>query len=139
MKIQRPISIITSIVISILIGGLWCLAGTATAQVSLAPPGIPAPAPEATRPAAPKPRLKPRETPKETPKEAAKEAKKPAAAPKPETKPALEPTVTPAPAADDPNADYVYAAYQRGQYKTAFDLATARVANGDPKAMAMLG
>ena len=34
----------------------------------------------------------------------------------------------------------VYGAYQRGQYKTAFDLATKRAQdNGDPKAMTMLG
>ena len=33
----------------------------------------------------------------------------------------------------------VFGAYQRGQYKTAFDLATARAQNNDPKAMAMLG
>jgi len=38
------------------------------------------------------------------------------------------------------HADLVYAAYQRGQYKTAFDLATKRAQeNGDPKAMTMLG
>ena len=48
--------------------------------------------------------------------------------------------MTPAPVPDDPNVDYVYAAYQRGQYKTAFDLATKRVQEkGDPKAMTMLG
>ena len=47
---------------------------------------------------------------------------------------------TPAPVPDDPNVDLVYGAYQRGQYKTAFDLATKRVQeNGDPKAMTMLG
>ncbi len=148
MKILRPISIATSLVTSIL-RRLWCLAlcfaGTATAQVSLAPPG--GPRAGGTRPGAAKPKPKPREVPK-SPKEAAKEtvkkrprnAKKPAAAPKPEAKPAPEPTVTPAPAPDDPNADYVYAAYQRGQYKTAFDLATKRVQEkGDPKAMTMLG
>ena len=34
----------------------------------------------------------------------------------------------------------MYGAYQRGQYKTAFDLATNRAQyNGDPKAMTMLG
>ena len=34
----------------------------------------------------------------------------------------------------------MYGAYQRGQYKTAFDLATKRAQdNGDPKAMTMLG
>ena len=48
--------------------------------------------------------------------------------------------MTPAPAPDDPNVDLVYGAYQRGQYKTAFDLATKRAQdNGDPKAMTMLG
>ena len=46
----------------------------------------------------------------------------------------------PAPVPDDPNVDLVYGAYQRGQYKTAFDLATKRVQEtGDPKAMTMLG
>ena len=47
---------------------------------------------------------------------------------------------TPAPVPDDPNVDLVYGAYQRGHYKTAFDLATKRAQeNGDPKAMTMLG
>ena len=46
----------------------------------------------------------------------------------------------PAPVPDDPNADLVYGAYQRGLYKTAFDLATRRAQEkGDPKAMTMLG
>ena len=49
-------------------------------------------------------------------------------------------TVTPAPVPDDPNVDLVYGAYQRGQYKTAFDLATQRAQEkSDPKAMTMLG
>ena len=44
------------------------------------------------------------------------------------------------PPPDDPNADLVYGAYQRGFYKTAFDLAIKRAQeNGDPKAMTMLG
>ena len=48
--------------------------------------------------------------------------------------------MTPAPVPDDPNVDLVYGAYQRGMYKTAFDLATERVQDtGDPKAMTMLG
>ena len=48
--------------------------------------------------------------------------------------------MTPAPVPDDPNVDLVYGAYQRGQYKTAFDLATQRAQDkGDPKAMTMLG
>ena len=48
--------------------------------------------------------------------------------------------MTPAPAPDDPNVDLVYGAFQRGQYKTAFDLATQRAQEkSDPKAMTMLG
>src|SRR5580698_3783402 len=126
MKILRSISI----VLSILACGMWCLTGAAMAQVSLTPPGVATPTPEATEPAA---------KPKPKPKPAVKEAvKKPAA--KPEATPAPAETVTPAPAPDDPNADYVYAAYQRGQYKTAFDLATKRAQDkGDPNAMTMLG
>ena len=50
------------------------------------------------------------------------------------------PPRSPAPAFEDPNVDLVYGAYQRGMYKTAFDLATTRAQyNGDPKAMTMLG
>ena len=125
MNIQRSRSILPSI----LAGALWCLAGMAMAQVSLAPPGVETPPPEAAKPVSPKPKPKP--VAKETVKEA---VKKPATAPKPEATPTPAETVTPAPVPDDPNADYVYAAYQRGQYKTAFNLATKRVADkGDPK------
>ena len=47
---------------------------------------------------------------------------------------------SPPPTLDDPGVDLVYGAYQRGLYKTAFDLATTRAQdNGDPKAMTMLG
>ena len=114
MKIPRPLSNLL-----MLASSLWLLANNAAAQVSLTPPGA------ATPPAASKPAAKPKPKPAAT------------ATPKP---PAAAATVTPAPTPDDPNADYVYAAYQRGQYKTAFDLATKRVAEkGDPKAMAMLG
>src|SRR5215470_13064526 len=67
------------------------------------------------------------------------EAKKPAAATKkpaaPDNKPAPAASATP----DDPNADMVYGAFQRGQYKTALDLAIPRAQAGDPKAMTMLG
>ena len=50
------------------------------------------------------------------------------------------PPPTPVAAFDDPNVDLVYGAYQRGLYKTAFDLATKRAQfNADPKAMTMLG
>ena len=63
-----------------------------------------------------------------------------AAATSPAATPAPTATVTPAPVPDDPNLDLVYGAYQRGFYKTAFDLATKRAEeNGDPKAMTMLG
>ena len=64
---------------------------------------------------------------------------------RPKAKPAATPvapaaTVTPAPTPDDPNVDLVYGAYQRGFYKTSFDLAAKRAQeNGDPKAMTMLG
>jgi TPR repeat protein len=60
-------------------------------------------------------------------------------------KPAAPAPAEPAPAASaaaptDPNVDLVYGAYQRGMYKTAFDLATKRVQEkNDPKAMTMLG
>src|SRR3984957_19581075 len=89
------------------------LTAHASAQVSLAPPGStpdkPAAAdkpagPEAKPAAAAKPKVRPA-------------AKKPAPAPPPAA------TAAPAPPPDDPNADLVYGAYQRGLYKTAFDLA----------------
>ena len=119
MKILRPISILTSALM---------LTTTAAAQVSLTPPSA--------------------ETPASKPAAKAK-AKPPAAAKKPDpaatAKPAAAPaaptaTVTPAPPPDDPNVDLVFGAYQRGQYKTALELATKRAQeNGDPKAMTMLG
>src|SRR5712671_2216355 len=116
MKILRPISIA---VCSLM------LAASAVAQVQLLPPpGMPSPA---SKPAKAKAKIiKPA-------------AKKPAPAPTPAAKPQLPTSATTAPGTDDPNADVVFGAYQRGQYKTAFDLATARAGNGDPKSMAMLG
>ena len=48
-------------------------------------------------------------------------------------------TATPSPAPDDPNVDFVYGAYQRGEYKTAFGLAQPRAQAGDTHAMTMLG
>ena len=124
MKIPRPLS-----TFSILAGCLLLAASTAAAQVSLAPPG-------AQPPPASKPITKPRVRPHTITRPAASAATaKPAAAP---VAPAA--TVTPAPVPDDPNVDLVFGAYQRGQYKTAFDLATQRVQErGDPKAMTMLG
>src|SRR5882757_8208691 len=103
MKILRPLSIA---VCSSL------MAASAFAQVKLLPPPG-APPPVVSKPAKAK-ILKPA-------------AKRPAPAPTP------APAVTAAPVPDDPNADVVYGAYQRGQYKTAFDLANARAQNGDPK------
>ena len=62
------------------------------------------------------------------------------ATPKPAATPTPSATTIPAPALEDPGVDLVYGAYQRGLYKTAFDLATTRAqVNGDPKAMTMLG
>jgi hypothetical protein len=105
------------------------LASGATAQVSLTPPAAESkPAPK-----------------KEAPKEkkapvAAKKPAAPAATPKPAATPTPAPTAAPAPVFEDPNVDLVYGAYQRGMYKTAFDLAVTRAQyNGDPKAMTMLG
>src|ERR1700735_1582436 len=106
------------------------LTAGASAQVSLTPPGTTPDKPAPDKPAAPE--AKPAAAAK--PKLIRPTAKKPAPAPAPAPPPAA--TVTP----DDPNADLVYGAYQRGFYKTTFDLATKRVQeNGDPKAMTMLG
>jgi hypothetical protein len=100
----------------------FCLitAAGASAQISLTPPAAQAPA-ATSKPAAKK------ETPKEKPKAQAP-AKKPAAAPKPAATPA--PTPSPSTAFEDPNVDLVYGAYQRGLYKTAFDLASTRAQMG---------
>ena len=115
----------------------------ATAQVSLTPPAAQPPASagaslavkkEAHKPKAPTAAKKPAATPTPTPPSAPSSllTTKPAASP--------VPSPSPTPAFDDPNADLVYGAYQRGLYKTAFDLATTRAQyNGDPKAMTMLG
>ncbi len=128
MQLLRPISIVASLLVTV--------AG-ASAQVPLTPPAAQAPA---NPPAAKK------ETPKETPKpKAPAAAKQPAATPKPVATPkpaAPSPVPSPSPTAafDNPNADLVYGAYQRGLYKTAFDLAITRAQfSGDPKAMTMLG
>src|ERR1019366_3294193 len=110
----RPISVLAICLIA---------SASAMAQISLAPPGAETP------PA--KPAVKPK---------AKAVAKKPAlAAQNPQATPPPAVTVTPAPAPDDPNVDLVFGAYQRGMYKTAFDLATQRAQSGDAKAMTMLG
>src|SRR6516225_11349428 len=99
----------------------FVLASTANA-VTQTPPAA-QPPPDSSKPAA-----KPKTSP--TPS-----AKKPATTPQP-----ASPAASATPAPDDPNADLVYGAYQRGFYKTAFDLATKRAQeNSDPKAMSMLG
>src|SRR5258708_27560327 len=100
MRILRPVSILS---------GCLMLAGSAAAQISLTPPGVQTP-PTDSKPAKPKP-SKPE--PKPT------VAKKPAAP--------AEPAAAAAPAPTDPNVDLVYGAYQRGEYKTSFDLALKRV------------
>ena len=120
MPSLRPIS---------LAAALLLFATGASAQMSLTP-APPNPFPKPLEPEKPKP----------TPKAAAKPAEKDKAA-KPTAKAGTE---TPAPdaaaAPDDPNVDLVYGAYQRGFYKTAFDLAMKRAQElGDPKAMTMLG
>ena len=106
---------------------LFCLIWTASAAAQISP------TPPAAEPA------KPAVAPKAKPPAVAKKPPAPAATPKPEATPAPAATVTPAPAPDDPNVDLVYGAYQRGMYKTSFDLASQRAATGDPKAMTMLG
>src|SRR5260370_1231994 len=120
MKLLRPISILVSCLL---------LTASAHAQISLTPPGAETP------PAASNPAIKP----KANPPAAAKKSAAPAA-PNPAATPAAPTaTVTPAPPPDDPNVDLVFGAYQRGQYKTAFDLATKRAQdNGAPNAMTIL-
>jgi hypothetical protein len=120
MKLLRPISILA---------GCLMLATAASAQIQLTPPAA---QPPPAKPVAKKQTAKPK-----APVVAKKPAAKPAAAAKPAT-PAATPT--PAPVFDDPNVDSVYGAYQRGLYKTTFDLATTRAQYArDPKAMTMLG
>src|SRR5689334_1956508 len=99
------------------------LATGATAQVSLTPPGL---EPPPGSKAAPRPAPKP---------PAAKKPAPPAA----EAKPAAPAAAAATPAPNDPNVDLVYGAYQRGMYKTAFDLASPRAQAGDIRAMTMLG
>ena len=129
MNLLRPIAILA---------GFALLASSASAQLSLTPPAA---QPPQSKPDAKKEATKEPST--ETPKQPSKEAPKPkAAAKKQSPKPAATPTPTPSPtpAFEDPNVDLVYGAYQRGMYKTAFDLAMTRAQYArDPKAMTMLG
>ena len=112
--------------ISILAVGLLLMTA-ASAQLQLTPPAAQSPP---AKPAAKKE--------KEAPKPKAPAVAKKPAAPKPAATPT--PAPTPTPTFDDPNVDLVYGAYQRGLYKTAFDLATTRAQYArDPRAMTMLG
>src|SRR5664279_1073509 len=97
MQRLRPISIVACCL-------LWT--ANAAAQISLTPPAAETPKPAA------KPKPKPHAV-----------AKKPAAAPKPDATPPTV-TVVPTPTPDDPKVDPVYGLYQRGLYKTAFELAS---------------
>ena len=125
MKLLRPISIAARAVLM--------LAAGASAQVSLTPPA--AQPPRASRP----PRRK-RRSRSQSAGSGEEAPRRPSAG---ETATPATPTADADPRArafEDPNVDLVYGAYQRGLYKTAFDLATTRAQyNGDPKAMTMLG
>src|ERR1700759_2412417 len=124
MMIRRPIA---SLAVTLL------LTTSALAQQPVAPQA-------AQKEQSQKPAEKPAE--KAKPKPPATAAKKPE--PKPEPKLEPKPSAAPTPAAaapvpDNPNADVVYGAYQRGEYKTAFGLAQPRAQAGDVHAMTMLG
>jgi TPR repeat protein len=113
----RPVAIAVS---------LLMLGGSAAAQVQLAPQGADPLAKTGKLPD------KPVKTRTIKPPPSKKEAT-PSAKSAPDTK-------TEATAPEDPNADLVYGAYQRGMYKTAFDLAMKRAQEkNDPAAMTMLG
>jgi uncharacterized protein len=123
MMIRPPMTIAASTLVSVLAVCLL-LSGSAVAQLAITPPT-----------AAEKDQVK-----KSTEKAKAKPAP---VAKKPEAKPSAPPVAaaTPVPSAtpDNPNADVVYGAYQRGEYKTAYGLAQPRAQAGDVHAMTMLG
>src|SRR5690348_12240785 len=106
----------------------------ARAQLPITPPAekeqVRKPVEKPTEKSAEKPAEKPK--PKPLPV-TAKKVPEPKAAPTPTA------TATPAPVPDNPNVDVVYGAYQRGEYKTSFNLALPRAQAGDTKAMTMLG
>ena len=112
------------------------LATGASAQISLVPPAA-KPAPAASKPTPPKQR---KHTPLKKPAEAAKKPTASQAAPDAAKKSGNDSDNAAASAKDDPNIDLVYGAYQRGFYRTAFDLATKRATEkNDSTAMTMLG
>ena len=132
MKLLRPISLLACL--------LMTTAG-ATAQVSLTPPAAQPPAPSGCEKGGAQAEgcRRRRKSPLRH-----RRRRQRVATPKPAitTKPAATPAPSPSPTAafEDPNVDNVYGAYQRGLYKTAFDLAITRAQyNGDAKAMTMLG
>ena len=125
MSILRPISIFAT---------LRCLMLTASAATRANVPDAAA-ARNARRPPASRP-PKPQAETARTAKASAPRSlpRSPNGPPKLPT-----PTAAPAPAPDNPNVDLAYGAYQRGQYHTAFNLATKRAHDNDPKAMTLLG
>ena len=107
MKLLRSIAVVAASLM---------LTQGAFAQMQLTPPA-------ANTKAAPK-----KETPKQKKAPAAAKKQPPATPqPAPTATPTPAPTTTQAPPSvfDAPNVDLVYGAYQRGMYKTAFDLAAA--------------
>jgi TPR repeat protein len=124
MTVLRPVSILL---------GCLMLATSAAAQISLTPPGVQTP-PTDSKPEKPSPKK-----PEPKKPEASKPEAKPSVAKKPSSPAEPSAAQTP-PTASNANVDMVYGAFQRGFYKTAFDLASKRVReNNDPKAMTMLG
>src|SRR6516225_4739536 len=89
--------------------GLLLLATAASAQTSLAPPPAEKPAAKPERKAEPKSEAKSK---------------------KPEAKQAPLPAASATPTPDDPNVDVVYTEFQKGRYKTTFNLAIPRAQAG---------
>src|SRR6201994_610614 len=110
-----------------LVVGAALFATAAAAQTSIAPPAA-----KSESKAAPK------SEPKAESKSEAKKTKPPAVK-KPAPSETRPPAVTATPAPDNPDVDVVYGAFQRGEYRTARELALPRAQAGDPKAMTMLG
>lgn len=129
MKTPRPIAIVAAISAS---AASLLLAESAMAQISLLPPGI---KPPHETPVA-RPRAEPHRIVK---RPAVHAAEKSHAVNKTPPPPPAAPAAAATPEPNDPNVDLVYGAYQRGHFKTAFDLAMVRAKAGDPKAMTMLG
>ena len=115
-----------------------------TAATAQSPPVPPADIPTPAAPSPPSAAAEPAKPPAAKPAEKAKprphrRPRRPPGGSRPNRnhRPRRPSTATPAP--DNPNADFVYGAYQRGEYKTAFGLAQPRAQAGDIHAMTMLG